>query len=738
MEEFTATNKVAWIAYKGFTANDIQFALGFGPSETRGHKAGLHPIIVRWTHLSEPLEKRVPNVFIECFKWIHLCLTVDDLVMSIIINGELVMAQEIPGHIALTCAHGTNDLFIGAPVWEYETGVTPNAWLYMLNIFGSGALEPNEVLYVKYREESNSSREACVEFDPLDLGRSGVDQCPDPLLIPAAVKAVFDCRLVVASQAGVEVLTDLLQDPLEGQKRAAAEALKNLADPAVAAGMRKVVETLMVVDSASGKRRIEAVYHTMCTCQEAATFEAVTELAANLLNWEPPVGEKGISERVRLELIKFMVLPPENEDHMEGRAKCVTRNLQVCIQIRRNVEHLAEPEVQAIDTFFKYLASKDSSTVLQTLELLIKLVTKSSSELRYRWAEEMCQSHHFQKLMQMVMRSGDRNIKRLYETLLNYVLKQCDQKKLMETVTSFSLDDITQEERFYISKILYGCLSAVEMKKETRTLAAPPLSEATLPKHASGVTEPIHKLQIKGAPGITVQCVPLPPKVGTVMTQVKIWTPRDKESYPVCENPNEIYIWIANSESELEQPVRRREIQNCVAVLCHTKPMPMPGQEVDDDDQTFSNRYKDSKAEVIACKTMEFADTVYYQVQFMSGKALLPFAEQDDAELLQEEPPRVQVRLVCDNMVMRDMTEAKAKANCFHAFVSTSQRKQSVAEYIFKQVEDVEDTLLQELQGDGPGEGGDDAKGDEEPESEEHVLAQDPAQLVKFQREILR
>ena len=34
---------------------------------------------------------------------------------------------------------------------------------------------------------------------------------------------------------------------------------------------------------------------------------AVVELAGNILNWEPPIGEKGIPDIMRLELIKWMV-----------------------------------------------------------------------------------------------------------------------------------------------------------------------------------------------------------------------------------------------------------------------------------------------------------------------------------------------------------------------------------------------------------------------------------------------
>ncbi|CAJ1461346.1 unnamed protein product, partial [Effrenium voratum] len=51
--------------------------------------------------------------------------------------------------------------------------------------------------------------------------------------------------------------------------------------------------------------------------------------------------------------------------------------------------------------------------------------------------------------------------------------------------------------------------------------------------------------------------------------------------------------------------------------------------------------------------SLDFADSIYYQVQFMTGRAIQPFVEQEDAELLQDEPPRVTLKLLCSNMVMR-------------------------------------------------------------------------------------
>merc|ERR1719353_1183134 len=68
--------QTAWLVYKGFTANDIQFAIGLSPARTKGNKAGLHQVVVRWTYMTEPYEKKVPNAYVECFKWMHICVTV--------------------------------------------------------------------------------------------------------------------------------------------------------------------------------------------------------------------------------------------------------------------------------------------------------------------------------------------------------------------------------------------------------------------------------------------------------------------------------------------------------------------------------------------------------------------------------------------------------------------------------------------------------------------------------------
>ena len=81
----------------------------------------------------------------------------------------------------------------------------------------------------------------------------------------------------------------------------------------------------------------------------------------------------------------------------------------------------------------------------------------------------MCQKEQFQQLMQNVIRSTDKNIAQAYRTLLNHVLSQCDQKKLMDTVTTLKEESLNAAEKLFIAKILYGCLSSVKTDVTTST-----------------------------------------------------------------------------------------------------------------------------------------------------------------------------------------------------------------------------------------------------------------------------
>ncbi|CAJ1359186.1 unnamed protein product, partial [Effrenium voratum] len=268
----------------------------------------------------------------------------------------------------LMCSYGTSDLCVGCPGWEFDRANNPHAWVYCVNIYGFKSLEPNEALFNKRREELMAWRSTHEEFDETELGRSGIDQLPNPLKMPVTTRATFDTRQVVAARQGVEVLCELLSGGSEAQRRAAVFALRNLADPAVTSGLRRVVQMLMTAPPGQ-PRHVEAVYQLLQNCQEAATFAAAAELVTNILNWEPQ-REKGVEDGVRLELIKHLIAPPidpveggVDKARLEDRAPHVTHRLMDSVEIRRNVELMAHPEVNAVDTFFMYLACSQSLTV---------------------------------------------------------------------------------------------------------------------------------------------------------------------------------------------------------------------------------------------------------------------------------------------------------------------------------------------------------------------------------------
>ena len=94
------------------------------------------------------------------------------------------------------------------------------------------------------------------------------------------------------------------------------------------------------------------------------------------------------------------------------------------------------------------------------------------------------------------------------EELLKHVLQQCDQRELMRTLTGggqWREDLITPEEQFFISNVLYACLSPVKPSMTTRIIQTPrPLKEAKASETGLGDILP---LRVPLAPGtITKFC----------------------------------------------------------------------------------------------------------------------------------------------------------------------------------------------------------------------------------------
>lgn len=666
--------------------------------------------------------------------------------MSAIINGELTYTHALPRELMVMSVTGVHDLTFGFPYWEYDRAARAHAWIYKFAL-NMKALDAPDVLAAKNRDEALMWTQLGVR-DLVELREmlgAGHAHLPDALTVPLKQVVRFDCRDVIASREGIEVLCDLLKDPVEAQRHAAAEALRNLADPAVQGGMERIVSVL-THENADGDSRILAMYDVFRAARLPATFEAIGGLATNVLCWDPPKGTSGISPKVRKALILHMVKPHAEKGVNEGRAPLLVSQLMMVTEKRENIEHMAADEVKAIDTFFIFLASENTLTVFRTLQLLTKLVTKSTYELRFKWSDTMCHKDHFQRLMQMVMRSTDRRIALAYRTLLNFVLKQCDQQRLMDTVTNLREDDIKVEEQLFIAKILYGCLSAVEPERMTRDpIEAPGLKDARA-NRTRGLGK-IRKLEIAGAPSVFVFAVPCEGRykgTSTQMARIDLKDPATHKEFAAQKglglkpkNPSEIFIWVARTESELIRAPEKRT--SAILLVAHTKPLILStGDAQLQEEEEYAQRYEGFNNEPKELMHLEFSNRVFFQIQHVAGSDVKQYLQTEDPDLLQEEPPKVHFKLVTDGMVMKEMTEEKARANSAAAFHKGS-KKQGVVDYILLHIEQIEKRCLDELYGEGSAKQQDDAIGGDEEEVDPSVVRnQDPAGMVRFTKDLLR
>ncbi|CAE7450627.1 RYR1, partial [Symbiodinium necroappetens] len=369
----------AIVFYKGTSPSEVQLAVGVGHATTVSTETkvipGCHPIIVRYTHDGRLKTLTIPSKFVEIYRWAHLVrpltcnrrhrfcpallglggigegklwealhsfmpLVHGKVNMAVVMNGELIYTHTLPCELMVNFQPGHQDTFLGAPPWEYGRSTTASAWVYQLMLVGGRAMEPQHAKEVQAQDELKAWQDNGTDmqhFDYSRIGLTGSDDLPDPVHLPGLPVQIFDARLKVASEEGIEVLCDLLKDPLE-----AASLLKPSIDPDTGADAKK-----------------------MDNAREAATFEAVAELATNLLTWTPPPGEEGIDREARLELIKHIVKQHSDSAITEARAPIVVHQLLMLIHFQENVQCLADPSVGAMSTFFRFLTS-NFTTVIRT------------------------------------------------------------------------------------------------------------------------------------------------------------------------------------------------------------------------------------------------------------------------------------------------------------------------------------------------------------------------------------
>ncbi|CAE7265603.1 RYR1 [Symbiodinium microadriaticum] len=366
-------------------------------------------------------------------------------------------------------------------------------------------------------------------------------------------------------------------------------------------------------------------------------------------------------------------------------------------------------------------------------DLLIKLLAGPSLELRQHWAEEICQGEKFQRFMQQIIRrKDDRRISGQYRVLMNFVLQQCNQRRLMSTLCAIRDDDLSVDEQVLVAQVLYSCLSNVQPSVATKPIQAPD----TLRKARASETGlgQIMKLRVPGAPGLTIKAVPqVGRQAGSGETRLIDW-----QEEPRVEDPNEIIVWLAKTESALHQPVHKRE--ECRRILAHTRPLKMELAESEaqkaEDKAHFKERYKNGTTESMEVFQLDFQDTIYYQLQFMSGKRLDPFLEKDDIEMVSDEPPKVVIQGLTQGMVSQDTSNDKSKGNTSFAFEKSAGRNESIIEYILRLVESIESRLRRELESDK-----DQVDQDQEDEKQDesgNAAKEDPTGIVRFMSSLLK
>lgn len=733
----------ALIFYKGTSFSEVQLAVGIAHATAVATEnkviPGCHPIVIRYTHDGRLKSIVIPNKHLEIYRWAHLVVSVESSGLTVIMNGEIIYTHSLPCELMVNFQAGHQDTFLGAPPWEYGRSSTASAWVYHLMLIAGTALETQQARKTKGQDELKAwidNGTDMTHFDYSRLAQPGVDDLPDPVHLPGIPVQIFDPRLKVASEEGIDVLCDLLNDPLESQKQAAGQALRNLADPAVVTNMKRVVSVLLkpLEDAETGQvfSKMHNVYKVMLEAREAPTFEAVAELATNLLTWIPPPGEMGIDNEARLELIKHIVKQHPDANVTEARAPIVVHQLLMLIHFPENVKCLADPSVAAMNTFFRFLTSS-FTTVTRTQDLLIKLLAGPLPEVRQQWAEEICQGDKFQRFMQqLIRRKDDRRISSQYRVLMNFVLQQCNQRKLMGTLSAIRDDDLSNDELYLVAQVLYSCLSTVPSSVSTKAIQSPkPLKKA---RSLDGLGQ-ILKLRVPGAPSMFVRAIPqIGRQIGEAVLGATSLIEWNEE--PILVDPNEIIIWVAKTESALQQPIHKRE--ECKMILAHTRPLRMELAETEaqkaQDNAYFKDRYRHETNEPLEVFQLDFQDTVYYQLQFMSGKQLDPYLEKDDIEMVADEAPRVVLQGLTEGMVSQDSgAEDRCKANTAYAFEKAVGRSESIIEYILRLVESIEARLRKELEDDKQ-----DEENETDTEKSEALAKEDPTSILEFMNRLLK
>ena len=177
-------------------------------------------------------------------------------------------------------------------------------------------------------------------------------------------------------------------------------------------------------------------------------------------------------------------------------------------------------------------------------------------------------------------------------------------------------------------------------------------------------------------------------------------------------------------------------------ILAHTRPLRMELAESEaqkaQDSAYFKDRYRNATTEPVDVFQLDFHDTIYYQLQFMSGKQLDAYLEKDDIEMVADEPPRVVLQGLTEGMVSQDTSEDKCKVNTSYAFEKTAGRSESIIEYILRLVEGIESRLKRELESDKDKTAKADEDAEHDSEKSEVLAKEDPTGILEFMNRLLK
>ena len=113
------------------------------------------------------------------------------------------------------------------------------------------------------------------------------------------------------------------------------------------------------------------------------------------------------------------------------------------------------------------------STALKEFARIAEKVAASSSDLRI--VRSICgpKNKFFNALCSSSLGGKTINASNQYPVLMNFVLRLCNQRRLMGTLCAIRDDDLSNHEPLLVSQLLYSCLSTVPPSVSTKAIQAP-------------------------------------------------------------------------------------------------------------------------------------------------------------------------------------------------------------------------------------------------------------------------